>query len=281
MDFESLQKNHEDYLKGMTLFQRSFISAVMHQMLRMLGRVSFWASCRCVLCNKKVQFFLPYQGGSRSVPPLLRELRTVGSDPDHFECPACGCHDRERHAFMYLSRLGLVGAWRGQAILHFAPESHLRRLIQNHQPALYICADISPHEPSVARMSIEAIPHDGNTFDFIIANHVLEHVDNYVLALQEIYRCLKPGGLALLQVPYSESLHTTFEDPGVETPLARLNAFGQEDHLRLFGRDVVNRLCSTGLVSRVRQHEDLLPDVDATVFGVNRRESLLLFQKPY
>jgi len=99
--------------------------------------------------------------------------------------------------------------------------------------------------------------------------------------LQEIYRCLKPGGLALLQVPYSESLHTTFEDPGVETPLARLNAYGQEDHLRLFGRDVVDRLCSTGLVSCVRQHEDLLPDVDTTVFGVNRRESLLLFQKPY
>ncbi len=253
----------------------------MHQMLRMLGRVPLGASCHCVLCDKKVQFFLPYQGGSRSVPPLLRELRTVGSDPDHFECPSCGCHDRERHAFMYLSKLGLVEAWRGQTILHFAPERHLRHFIQNHQPSLYICADIAPQEPSVVRMSIEAIPHDGNTFDFIIANHVLEHVDNYVLALHEIYRCLKPGGLALLQVPYSESLHTTFEDPGVETPLARLNAYGQEDHLRLFGRDVVDRLCSTGLVSCVRQHEDLLPDIDANVSGVNRRESLLLFKKPY
>ena len=264
----------------MTLFQRSFTSVVVHQLLRMLGRIPLGASCRCILCDSKVQFFLPYQGGSRSVPPLLRELRTVGSDPDHFECPACGCHDRERHAFMYLSKLGLLDAWHGQAILHFAPESQLRRLIQSHQPELYICADLFPQERSVVRMSIQAIPHRDNTFDFIIANHVLEHVDNYVLALQEIYRCLKPGGLALLQVPYSESLYTTFEDPGVETPLARLHAYGQEDHLRLFGRDVVDRLCSTGLVSRVRQHEDLLPDVDATLFGVNRRESLFLFQKP-
>lgn len=260
--------------------RRTLASALFHEMRRWISRFPLGASCCCIICGAKVQFFLPYQQGSRSIPPLLRELCTVGSDPDHFECPVCSCHDRERHAFMYLSALGLVDTWHGQRILHFAPENHLRRLIERENPQLYICADLSPTQSSVVQMSIEAIAHDDDTFDFIIANHVLEHVDDYRRALQEIHRCLRPGGLALLQVPYSESLHTTFEDPGVDTPLARLHAYGQEDHLRLFGRDVVERFCSSGLVSCVRTHEELLPDVDVVVFGVNQRESLMLFQKP-
>ena len=279
MGFGYAPENHPYSSEGVTLFQRSFVSAVLHKARRWLGSVPLGASCYCILCGKKVQFFLPYQDGSRSVPPLMRELRTVGSDPDHFECPSCGCHDRERHAFMYLSALGLVDAWRGQTILHFAPENHLRRLIQRQQPSLYICADISPLDASVVSMSIEAIPYEENKFDFIIANHVLEHVDNYMLSLHEIHRCLKPGGLALLQVPYSESLHTTFEDAGIESPMARLHAYGQEDHCRLFGRDVFDVLTSTGLTSLVQKHHELLPGISSVQMGVNSNEPLMLFQK--
>lgn len=262
------------------MFRRKIAEIIRHEILRLMARFPFGARCRCIICGNKVQFFLPYRQGSRSIPPLLRELRTVGSDPDHFECPVCRCHDRERHAFMYLSALRLVEAWRNQNILHFAPEAHLRELIKNQKPLRYICADICPADASVVKMSIEAISHEDETFDFIIANHVLEHVENYPAALREIHRCLKPGGYALLQVPYAENLHKTLEDPGFETPLARLHAYGQEDHLRLFGRDVVEQFCISGLASCVRSHDELLPHVDAIEYGVNRAESLMLFQKP-
>jgi SAM-dependent methyltransferase len=105
-------------------------------------------------------------------------------------------------------------------------------------------------------------------------------VDDDLKALTEIYRVLKPGGHAILQTPYSAKLHHTWEDPGIDDDAARLQAYGQIDHVRLFGRDIFARFASTGLASCVRQHHELLPDVNAAVFGVNPREPLFLFRRP-
>ncbi len=40
-----------------------------------------------------------------------------------------------------------------------------------------------------------------NGQDFIIANHVIEHFDNPLLALKNIFRVVKPGGIVYLAVP--------------------------------------------------------------------------------
>jgi len=40
----------------------------------------------------------------------------------------------------------------------------------------------------------EDIPYNEDSFDVVIANHMLYHVDNIQKALSEIYRVLKPGG---------------------------------------------------------------------------------------
>tara|TARA_B100000575_G_scaffold277418_1_gene263726 strand:- start:3017 stop:4096 length:1080 start_codon:yes stop_codon:yes gene_type:complete len=41
----------------------------------------------------------------------------------------------------------------------------------------------------------------GNTFDYIIASHVIEHAPNLLQFLTEIERILKPGGLCILIIP--------------------------------------------------------------------------------
>jgi len=45
------------------------------------------------------------------------------------------------------------------------------------------------------------IPFDDNTFDFIFSNQVLEHVQDYSAALEEMKRVLKPGGISLHVFP--------------------------------------------------------------------------------
>jgi SAM-dependent methyltransferase len=45
------------------------------------------------------------------------------------------------------------------------------------------------------------IPFDDNTFDFIFSNSVFEHVRDLSLALAEIKRVLKPGGVSLHLFP--------------------------------------------------------------------------------
>jgi SAM-dependent methyltransferase len=108
---------------------------------------------------------------------------------------------------------------------------------------------------------------------------VLEHVDDDARALAEIRRVLKPGGMAILQTPYSRKLHRTWSDPGIDTPQARLQAYGQEDHVRLFGRDIFERVVAAGFESCVRQHADLLRDIDPATFGINPVEPFFLFRK--
>lgn len=45
------------------------------------------------------------------------------------------------------------------------------------------------------------LPFPDSRFDHIICSEVLEHIDNYELFLDEIYRVLKPGGLLSVSIP--------------------------------------------------------------------------------
>lgn len=234
----------------------------------------------CVLCYHHVWRFMPYMGGAADTPKLISALDAIGSNPDSFECPRCGAHDRERHLLMYLEKTGLLQGIGDKTVIHFAPEKRLTQRIAAMRPSRYVRCDLYPDAPDVERVDMLNMQFADNSFDMLIANHVLEHVDDDLTALAEIYRILRPGGHAILQTPFSAKLHNTWKDSGIDNDAARLQAYGQSDHVRLFGRDIFSRFASTGLVSRVQQHSQLLPDVDAVATGVNTAEPFFLFQKP-
>ncbi|RAP59387.1 class I SAM-dependent methyltransferase [Oleiagrimonas sp. MCCC 1A03011] len=235
----------------------------------------------CCVCGQTSGGFLPYRGGSRSMPNAMRALKTVGSDLDEFECPCCGAHDRERHLLLYLRASGVWDEFRSADILHFAPEKRLAKLVGSQQPRLYVKADLHPGGDDIHCMDLHSIAVKAESFDIVIANHVLEHVDDDRLAMREISRVLRPGGCAIVQTPYSRVLQHTFSDPGIKFTDARREIYGQEDHVRLFGRDIFTRLVAAGaLENRVKTHQDLLADVDSHRYGVNPDEPFFLFRKP-
>lgn len=235
---------------------------------------------RCVVCERRVWRFMPYRGGMREVRPLMQALAMVGSDVEQFECPRCGAHDRERHLFLYMKASGVFANIAGASILHFAPEKRLSPIIAAQGPAQHVRCDLYPESPDIQRVDIQAIPFAAESFDLVLANHVLEHVSSPDDALAEVRRVLKPGGYAILQTPYASKLQRTWEDPGIDTPQARLHGHGQEDHLRLFGRDIFDRIVAAGMESQVHCHADLLGEVDAAIAGVNAAEPFFLFRKP-
>ena len=108
----------------------------------------------------------------------MRALYMVGSDPDQFECPRCGAHDRERHLLMYMRAEGTLSQLRSKAVLHFAPEKRLSRFIADAGPARYVRADLFPQSPEVERVDMLDMQFDDQSFDCVIANHVLEHVSD-------------------------------------------------------------------------------------------------------
>lgn len=180
---------------------------------------------------------------------------------------------------MYMRAAGLFDALPGMAVLHFAPERHLSRLIVAAGPARYIKCDLFPGAPDIERVDMLAIPYPDKTFDLVIANHVLEHVANDARALEEIRRILKPGGCAILQTPFSAKLQETWSDAGIDDDCTRLQAYGQEDHVRLFGRTIFDRFTAVGLVSRVRKHGEALAEFDPWEYGVNAAEPFFLFER--
>lgn len=242
---------------------------------RFLGSSRF-----CYICRKSFRSFIPCRGGYAFLSPFIRELDLIGSDVENFLCPYCLCFDRERHLWMYLDKLNLWGCVTGSSVIHFAPENETAKRIISQNPALYVKADLYPDSPDIERIDLAAIPHPSESFDLLICNHVLEHVHDDRRALSEIFRILKPGGYAILQTPYSFFLSNSFSDPSINTDALRLRHYGQEDHVRLYGRDLFTRIEGSGLSLRVHTHAQCLSEFDASIYGVNPREDLILAVKP-
>jgi SAM-dependent methyltransferase len=257
---------------------RNRIKPWVNRFQQMAARLPLGPARECCMCGAHVGRFLPYRGGWRDAPPLMRSFEVVGSDLDNYLCPVCGCHDRERHLLFYLRHTGLMEKIRGADVLHFAPEARLSSFIEKAAPARYVLADLFPTRAGIERVDLLAIPYAASTFDVVIANHVLEHVADDLRALSEVRRVLKVGGYAILQTPYSNLLESTFSDAGVKSDEARLQIYGQEDHVRLYGRDIFVRFASAGFVNKALQHAQALPAVDPIRCGVNPREPFFLFE---
>ena len=77
-------------------------------------------------------------------------------------------------------------------------------------------------------------------------------------AIREMARVLKPGGMAIVQVPYRESVPTD-EDPDA-SPEERIRRFGQIDHIRYYGSDFNDRLRNNGFAVSFKRASDILPE---------------------
>jgi SAM-dependent methyltransferase len=129
------------------------------------------------------------------------------------------------------------------SLLHFAPEEILRgRLRQRHRG--YATADLFVTNVDY-QCNIEATGLAPRSFDAVFASHVLEHVDDRK-ALTELHRILKPGGKLIAMVPIVEGWEETYENPSVATAAERVLHFGQDDHVRYYGRDFTSRLIAAG-----------------------------------
>ncbi len=235
--------------------------------------------CECPVCNQKLERFLPYRY-KKHKNDYTAQFQTIGSDVDNFTCPNCRCHDRTRHLMIYFNKLNV---WDecivNKKILHIAPEQHLRQKINEHNPMEYICGDLYPANETIQKIDITNTKFEDNYFDFIMCNHVLEHVPDDSKAMKEFYRILKKGGKAVLQTPYSPILKDSFEDQTKTSEHERKHFFGQKDHVRVYGLDLFERLQSAGFTLKIVKNDELFSREESRKYGVNEREDLILVEK--
>src|SRR3984893_7566389 len=150
-------------------------------------------------------------------------------------------------------------------MLHVAPETCCEGWFRQRRRKSYITGDFLV-PGAMVKMYITDIKYPDQSFDVIYCSHVLEHVQDDRRAMKEFHRVLKGNGWAILLVPVSAE-EETFEDPTIIEPSERLKAFGQEDHVRRYGRDYVDRLRGAGFKVEVTTVDDFIDKDDAIRMG--------------
>lgn len=143
-------------------------------------------------------------------------------------------------------------------MLHVAPEKCLQNIFRKSFMRSYVALDLrSPRATVIGDLT--RTPFRDMSFKLVLCSHVLEHIPDDLSAMMEIRRVTQGGGVALIVVPIRWENEKTDEDPTVTGEEERLKRFGQEDHVRYYGRDIVARLESCGFeVSRL----DLVSTLD-------------------
>jgi len=184
----------------------------------------------------------------------VREFRSHGrAARANARCPLCGSLERHRQVWLVMKAHTSVFDTRPTRLLHFAPEPAVSKALRNLKGVNYLSVDLAP-DRAMEQADITQLQFNADHFDLIYCSHVLEHVPDDRQAMRELFRVLAPGGIAIVQVP--EKGATTYEDPNIDTPEGRADAFGQWDHVRWYGSDIAGRLSAAGFsVERVDSME--------------------------
>ena len=184
----------------------------------------------CPCCGKSFRKFLSYGYGK--------------SHRENVLCPYDLTLERHRLMWLYLKDHSNFFSKKIN-LLHIAPEQSFFSLFKKQKNLNYLTGDlISP----IAEMhfDLHSIPLEDNRFDVIFCNHVLEHVDDAIKCMRELYRVMKPGGWGIMQVPQDTSRKVTYEDSSIVSAKDREKHFWQKDHVRLFGMDYPEWLKNAG-----------------------------------
>lgn len=194
-------------------------------------------------------------------------------------CPRCDAHPRHRLLWMFLVKTRVELFEASMALLHIAPETCYLRQFKRQRKLHYVTADIASPIAD-CRLDLCRMPFLTESFDVILCNHVLEHISDDRKAMQELFRVLKPGGWAVLQVPVDRHRRTTFEDGTICQPDERERIYGQRDHVRVYGLDYRERLESTGFNVDVIDFVAGVGNEEVVRCGLDNDEDIYLCKKP-
>jgi SAM-dependent methyltransferase len=228
-----------------------------------------------MFCGKTYRKFL-HQGVRAEV---FKRHRISGAGyKKNVRCPNCGSNQRTRLLHLFFEfRTGIYR--RNVRVLHISPKRPLAEVLRSHRNIDHVCGALFPERFSdfnAVKVDVTNIEFDEAEFDVVICNHVLEHVQEDDTAMGEMYRVLRPGGFAVLQVPLALDRETSLEDPSVVEKKDRIRAYGQKDHLRLYGLDYFESLGKAGFrVERDNPYENgWLPDIES--YCLDRDEDVVI-----
>ena len=125
-------------------------------------------------------------------------------------CPGCGSFDRHRQLVLGV-REELAGrpGWNPEIMLGFSLSTALRFLLEHEGLARCFRSDVDAQDKRFSPdlvADLRCCPVADDSVDWVFCSHVLEHISELDICIDEILRILKPGGTAWLQVPFEPGL---------------------------------------------------------------------------
>lgn len=225
-------------------------------------------SVECPICDSRFKIFGDYGIRKRT----------------NAKCYNCGSLERHRLIYLYLSNKEGLNLFDKNTkpikLLHFAPEQIFYKKFDHSKQIAYQPCDLFPElydyggESTVEKVDITNIKFQDESFDFIMCNHVLEHIPDDKLAMSELYRVLAKGGSGIFQVPIDYSRKETYEDWSISSPEEREKAFGQHDHVRWYGQDYKDRLAAVGFHVNEIELQTIFTPKEIFKYGLMKSEKL-------
>ncbi len=198
----------------------------------------------CNICGWAGREFYPNTG------PGYHEPATV--------CPGCSSQDRHRSLLALLAATTTLFA-PATRVVEVAPMRGFESLLRLQQEIDYTSFDLARH--AMERGDITAMRFPTGSVDYFICFHVLEHIPYEDLALAEIHRVLKPGGVTVLQVPVDWDVPATREYPAPDPR--------DVGHVRRHGADFPERIASAGFDVTRRSVLDVFDPATVSRFGMS------------
>ncbi len=211
----------------------------------------------CNYCHASYSVFAPWYPAAVD-RAAIENNHVIAGYGKNCICPNCLSTARERLVKAVLETRFVID---NKKILHLSPEKPVYRFIKNR--AEVIAADYMPGFYKSTAKSVQfadatRLGFDDSIFDMVIANHIMEHIPDDRRALAEIERVLRPGGIAILQVPFSIEIPATLEDIHIHDPQKQSALFGQKDHVRIYRLDdYLQRVAAAGFLVEYLPYESL------------------------
>lgn len=246
-----------------------FIKIYIHYKRKVVLKKYRGSNVTCPVCGSSFNEFAPFGVANRK----------------NAMCLTCGALERHRLLYLYLHRNSTLFTQKDNVrLLHFAPEEFFYKKLSDCKSIEYVPCDLNPDSyryngnVPIEKIDITQIPFSENYFDIILCNHVLEHIPDDRAAMRELHRVMKGDGWGIFLVPLSKN-PTTYEDFSITKPEDRERAFGQSDHVRIYGRDYLDRLKSIGFDASEIDYISHLPPEDVKLHGLRSGGTIILCKK--
>lgn len=222
-------------------------------------------------------------GKKHFCPINCRKYRTFIKDGNLLLSLGLGARERHRFIWHYLQTQTNLFSENGLKLLHISPEYCFYKKLKNKKNIQYFPVD--KFEPGYDYFSLTQDfdlldpSLSPEQYDFIICNHVLEHIIDDKTAISNLFKVLKIGGTAIVSVPILANCVPTYEDYSIVSPKDRKKHFGQWDHVRYYGTDIENRLAGAGFKVNTINSTNFFNDEERLKFGIPKESFLFHLTK--